>query len=148
MPLLSSSLSQHITAGAWRLENQSESQNEHDLSHILAADAHAASEQIRIPGDPTLLFRGRPYSIDISSSMDQLARILFGLAAGIFLLAPMFALSYIRNKEYCLIVTCLFVVVFVLVVSCATTATNQELMTVTAAYAAVLVVFVGQSSET
>jgi hypothetical protein len=92
------------------------------------------------------LFEGRPYAINISTTVDSIARILMALLAGLFLLTPMVALSYINSKEFSLITTCLFVVVFAIVLSLASKASNQEVITATAAYAAVLVVFVGQAS--
>ncbi|KAL9097335.1 MAG: hypothetical protein Q9165_000762 [Trypethelium subeluteriae] len=105
----------------------------------------------RIPGNDTenqhKLFRNRPFAMKISPAVDQLARVAVALFAGVFLLAPMIALSYIGDKKWSLITTCLFVLAFAIIASFASKATNQELLTATAAYAAVLVVFVGQISQ-
>ena len=105
----------------------------------------------RIPGNdtknPHTLFRNRPFAIKISPAVDQLARLAVALFAGIFLLAPMIALSYIGSKKWSLATTCLFVLAFAVIASFASKATNQELLAATAAYAAVLVVFVGQVGQ-
>jgi hypothetical protein len=87
------------------------------------------------------------YSTYISSSIDNIARLLMSIAAGLFLLVPMIALSYIHSKGIRLAATSLFVVFFAVALSTASKATNQELITATAAYSAVLVVFVGQTSS-
>lgn len=91
---------------------------------------------------------GRPYLVLISSSTEKLARVAMAVIAGVFLLAPMIALTYIDVPKYRLITTCLFVLAFALMVSLASKASNQEVMASCAAYAAVLVVFVGQTSST
>jgi hypothetical protein len=91
---------------------------------------------------------GRPYLVLISSSTEKLARVAMAVIAGVILLAPMIALTYIDVPKYRLITTCLFVLAFALMVSLASKASNQEVMAACAAYAAVLVVFVGQTSPT
>jgi hypothetical protein len=91
---------------------------------------------------------GRPFTIGISPAVDGLARFAIALVAGVFLLVPMIVLSYIKSKKYCLITTCMFVLVFAAIASLATKASNHELLTATATYAAVLVVFVGQVGQT
>jgi hypothetical protein len=99
----------------------------------------------RTPGSHS--HRIRPYALAVSSVIDFLARFFIAVAAALFLLVPMVALSYIQQKEYLLITTCLFVLGFVILISSASQASNQEIITSTAAYAAVLVVFVGQTSS-
>jgi hypothetical protein len=91
---------------------------------------------------------GRPYLVLISSTTEKLARVAMAVIAGVFLLAPMIALMYIDVPKYRLITTCLFVLAFALMVSLASKASNQEVMASCAAYAAVLVVFAGQTSPT
>lgn len=107
----------------------------------------------RTPGvsgleDHSKQIRDRPFTVAISPAIDNLARFAIALVAGVFLLVPMIILSYIRSKKYCLITTCLFVLVFAAIASLATKASNHELLTATATYAAVLVVFVGQVGQT
>lgn len=79
------------------------------------------------------------------SRVDNIARVLFGLCGAISLLVPLVVLTYIRSTNYRLLATTLFVLVFVLLMAFLSDANNQELVGATAAYAAVLVVFVGTS---
>lgn len=97
-----------------------------------------------VDNDPSRRIRGRPFSLGISPAVDRLARFSVALVAGVFLLVPMIVLSYVGRKKYVLATTCLFVVFFAGTMSLATRASNQELLTATATYAAVLVVFVGE----
>lgn len=57
----------------------------------------------------------------------------------------MYALTYVRVQKYQLITAVLFVLFFAVVVALASKATNQELLGATAAYAAVLVIFINQN---
>lgn len=57
----------------------------------------------------------------------------------------MYALTYISVQTYQLITVALFVLLFAVVVALATKAGNVELVSSTAGYAAVLVVFIGQN---
>lgn len=66
--------------------------------------------------------------------------------SGILLLVPVIVLSYLETKGYRLLATCFFVLAFAVIASVAVTGTNNELVTATAAYAAILVVFLGQTS--
>jgi VIT1/CCC1 family predicted Fe2+/Mn2+ transporter len=81
----------------------------------------------------------------ISPAVDSVARIVFALLGGIFLLAPMVALSYCERKLYLVIITVLFTLFVSVVLGLVSRASNQELLAVTAAYAAVLTVFVGNA---
>lgn len=76
---------------------------------------------------------------------ENIARICMAILSGVLVLVPIIALSYIESLGYRLLTTCLFVMVFAIVASLAVTGTNNELITITAAYAAVLVVFLGQT---
>ena len=87
----------------------------------------------------------RPNAVRISSTVDTLARLAVTLVGGAFLLAPMSALTFISTPKYQLITVVLFVMLFAVVLALgAGNASNQELLGATAAYAAVLVVFVHQ----
>jgi hypothetical protein len=92
-------------------------------------------------------FAGRPFQLPISRGIDMTARVIVSLVAGIFLLAPMFALSYMNNKIWRLVTTSLFTLVFSVALSVMSSAKNQEIMAATAAYTAVLVVFLGQTTD-
>lgn len=82
----------------------------------------------------------------ISSSTDTLARLIVGLVGCVFLLVPMTVMTFLPDgnmKLSSLIVTIVAVVLFAMSIALGTKASNQELLTATAAYTAVLVVFVG-----
>ncbi|GAB1318642.1 hypothetical protein MFIFM68171_08852 [Madurella fahalii] len=83
----------------------------------------------------------------ISPTVDKLARLVVAIAGGAFLLAPMYGLTFMQTQRDKLITVGLFVVFFAVVVALASKATNQEVVGATAAYAAVLVVFVSQGTE-
>lgn len=89
----------------------------------------------------------RRHGRHISPAVDNFARILFALIGGIFLLAPMTFKAYVTSMIYLLIITISFVVIFSVALALASKASNQKLVTATAAYAAVLVVFVGNYIE-
>lgn len=74
-----------------------------------------------------------------------LARSMFGFYGAFSLLVPLIALTFIESTNYRLLATCLFVFTFNIIVTFFTDATKQELLGATAAYAAVLVVFVGSA---
>ena len=77
--------------------------------------------------------------------VDKIARIMFGILGGVVLLVPLVVLTFIENNHYRLLATTLFTFVFVLFMAFFSDASNQELIGATAAYTAVLVVFVGSA---
>ena len=77
--------------------------------------------------------------------MDWSARLLVVVASSAFLLAPMYSLTFIPEQKYQLIAVGLFVVLFAILIALASKASNQELFGATAAYVAVLVVFISQT---
>jgi VIT1/CCC1 family predicted Fe2+/Mn2+ transporter len=81
----------------------------------------------------------------ISPSVENAARVIFALVGGIFLLAPIILMTYIESRRYMLLTTCLFVLFVATTLALASKASNQELLGATTAYAAVLVVFVGNT---
>lgn len=87
----------------------------------------------------------RPYQI-ISTKVDSMARIVVAITSALFLVAPMLALSYIDAKWARLLTASLFILLFCIITSAAPQAKNHEVIMMTAAYAAVIVVFVGQTS--
>jgi VIT1/CCC1 family predicted Fe2+/Mn2+ transporter len=76
---------------------------------------------------------------------DKLASVLVAFVGGAFLLAPMYNLTYVQEQKYQLISVVLWVLFFAISLALSSKATNQELLGATAAYAAVLVVFVSQN---
>ena len=74
-----------------------------------------------------------------------LTRFLVALFAGLFLVGPLVLLSYQSSKEAHLLTVGACIVIFSFIVSLASKASAQETMAASAAYAAVLVVFVSNS---
>lgn len=91
-------------------------------------------------------YKQQPFHI--STITDNVARLLISTLGGIFLLAPMVALTFITSRDWQLVTTILFVLSFASSLAIATKASNHELLAGTAVYAAVLVVFVGNSIST
>ncbi|KAK3349040.1 hypothetical protein B0T25DRAFT_547046 [Lasiosphaeria hispida] len=91
------------------------------------------------PGKPN------PSGERVTPLVDKFARLFISLIGGAFLLAPMYALTFIRAQKDQLITVGVFVVFFAVIMAAATKSTNQELLTATATYAAVLVVFISQA---
>ena len=91
--------------------------------------------------------RSLPALERISPSADKLAGFLVALVGGAFLVAPMVELTYVRTQKWQIVSVVLWVLVFSLAVAMTSKAKNVELLGATAAYAAVLVVFIGQSQS-
>ena len=106
----------------------------------------SSSERRILRNAKTLFESGRARNYGNWTRLDKIARVVFGFIGIVSLIAPLFALSYIKPKGYRLMTTALFVAIFTTVFSIISTASNQELIAVSAAYAAVLVVFVGTTS--
>ena len=77
------------------------------------------------------------------SRIDTTARIVFGIIGIVSLLVPLVVLTFIDSTNYRLLATTGFVILFVFVLALLSGVNNQELVGGAAAYAAVLVVFVG-----
>lgn len=77
---------------------------------------------------------------------DIITRFLIALIAGAFLVTPLAILSHQSTSEAHLVTISVFVVLFSLLVSLLTRATNEEMMVASAAYAAVLSVFLSNNS--
>ena len=80
-----------------------------------------------------------------SDSVDQIARIIFGLVEGLILLVPLVVLTFIQSNHYRLLATTLFTSAFVVFMLIFSKASNQELIAAAAGYTAVLVVFAGSA---
>ncbi|XXG94188.1 hypothetical protein Hte_000441 [Hypoxylon texense] len=87
----------------------------------------------------------QPRLMGISPTADKLAGFLVAFVGGAFLIAPMCELAYVESKKWQIISVVLWVLFFAFSVVATSKAKNVELLGATAAYAAVLVVFVGQS---
>lgn len=80
-----------------------------------------------------------------SQSIITISRVLVSLMSVLFLVIPMFALTYIRPTGFLLLAAALFSVIFAFIVAVTSRARHHEIFGVTAAYAAVLMVFVGNA---
>ncbi|KAH7250959.1 hypothetical protein BKA59DRAFT_471454 [Fusarium tricinctum] len=77
---------------------------------------------------------------------DITARTIAAIVTGIFLTVPLVALSYEPRKTVQLAVVSVFVIVFACLVTVMLKASNLEMMVVSAAYAAILSVFVSNNA--
>ena len=77
---------------------------------------------------------------------DTMARFVVAMLGGASLIVPVVLMTFLTTRNQHLIITSVFTVAFALGISFVSTASNQEVLAGTAAYAAVLVVFVGTSS--
>jgi hypothetical protein len=86
-----------------------------------------------------------PRSLVLSSIVDHTARFLLALIGGSFLLVPIIVMNFVDSQNMRLVVASVFVLAFSLFLSFLSRASNQEILGGSAAYAAVLVVFVGSA---
>lgn len=75
------------------------------------------------------------------------ARFIWSISGGLLLIVPMLIMALLKNQTASLITTSCAVFIFALAVTGISSASPQELLAATAAYAAVLVVFVGTSQN-
>lgn len=75
-------------------------------------------------------------------------RTSFGLLGALFLIVPMLIMTLYPSRNNCLITASVSTLIFVVFVSVLSKANDHEVVAVVAAYAAVLVVFVGTSMTT
>jgi hypothetical protein len=104
----------------------------------------------RIPGANRSKKRiaGRYYAPLLSRKAEIFfTRLVLAVVAGLLLLVPMIVLSFVKKDIIRLVLTSVFVLVFAVTVSFASTGSNHEVMIATATYAAVLSVFVGQTDD-
>ena len=87
---------------------------------------------------------GRPPGV-VSPFVDKLARFIVAFTGGLSLVVPMIIMRVDPNPNKSFITTAVAVVLFSGVVSVLFKVSNAETLGITAAYAAVLVVFVGTS---
>ncbi|KIW89871.1 uncharacterized protein Z519_09300 [Cladophialophora bantiana CBS 173.52] len=82
-----------------------------------------------------------------STTIRRVVRCFLTLISVIILIGPLFALSYTERQEYRLTLIACFSLVFASAIAFVTKSRNFEVFVATAAYAAVLVVFVGNNYE-
>jgi hypothetical protein len=94
-----------------------------------------------------LAYSKREPPVHVSKFVDRLARILLAFVGGASLIVPMLIMSIHQSKTKSLITVSIAVLVFSFVLSMALKLRNNDVLAATAAYAAVLVVFVGTSTS-
>jgi hypothetical protein len=82
----------------------------------------------------------------ISPFVDHLARFIIAFASGTWLIVPMLIMSLHKSLTTSLVTTSVAVVLLAVFLSFVIRTTNSETIFMTAAYAAVLVVFIGAGS--
>ena len=82
----------------------------------------------------------------IAPFVDKLARFIIGFVGGAALIVPMLVMSLDATHAKSLTTTSVAVVLFAIAMAVGIRASNAETLAATAAYAAVLVVFVGTST--
>ncbi|KAI2842454.1 hypothetical protein CBS147343_10571 [Aspergillus niger] len=82
---------------------------------------------------------------EVSHFIDKLARFMVAFSGGLSLVVPMVIMRVQENLTKSLVTVCVAVVLFAAIISLVLRANNTETVMATAAYAAVLVVFVGTS---
>lgn len=82
----------------------------------------------------------------LSPAADVFARFVVAMVGALFILVPMYIMSLNQNRTKNLVTTTIAVVLFTIVCSITLRTTNDQTLGSTAAYAAVLVVFVGLTS--
>lgn len=120
----------------WNLLRTQSSQTTQDQTP--AAETHPA-----LP--PKHLTRSWSYQNTVLLA-EIIARIFIAIMTGVLLIAPLAILSNQERKSIQLITVAMFIVVFSVLVTVLLRASNVEVMVVSAAYAAVLSVFVSNSS--
>lgn len=94
-----------------------------------------------------LLDRQNPIVRRLKSGKDRIKRFLFAITGGAALLVPMIIMTYKTSQHARLTVVSIAVVLFSLFMA-STSASKENLVAATAAYAAVLVVYIGSASPT
>ncbi|KAN0112383.1 hypothetical protein V8E51_005334 [Hyaloscypha variabilis] len=84
----------------------------------------------------------RQHATYISPVVDNIARLLVAVIGGLLVLVPMAALSYITSLHWILIAAFLFTFIFSVAVAVTSRASNDQVIAATAAYGAILVIFV------
>lgn len=78
-----------------------------------------------------------------STVVDNIARFIIGVLGGGALLGPMIIMTFHKSQTARLITVSVAVLIFGFLLSVSTKAANQEILGATAAYAAVMVVYIG-----
>ena len=96
--------------------------------------------------NPILPGVGRTARFHATETRARTINILCALLGGLALIVPMVIMTLLPSRTSVLVVTCAFVLAFALVIALLSSLRPNEVLAVTAGYAAVLVVFVGAQS--
>lgn len=83
----------------------------------------------------------------LSSTADRIARFIVAMGGALFILVPMYIMALHQNRTKNLVTTTVAVVLFALVCSIPLKLANDQTFSATVGYAAVLMVFVGLTSD-
>ncbi|KAF2094139.1 hypothetical protein NA57DRAFT_80556 [Rhizodiscina lignyota] len=83
-----------------------------------------------------------------SSVVDGFGRLIMAVLGGASLLVPMLIMTFFKSQTARLVTVSVAVLLFGIILSIGTRASNQELLAATAAYTAVMVVYVGSANDT
>jgi hypothetical protein len=93
-----------------------------------------------------IMEKEKEFEVKLVRFSENSARVVIAVVASAALLVPMITLTYVHPKKYRLLTVCISVILFSVGVAIASKAKVGELVGATAAYAAVLVVYVGSTS--
>ena len=82
-----------------------------------------------------------------STVVDVFGRLIMAVLGGASLLVPMLIMTFLKSRTARLVTVSVAVFVFGFILSIGTRASNQELLGATAAYTAVMVVYVGSADD-
>lgn len=114
--------------------------------HLLSGRARASKEQSVHSSAADWESRSKNFHQNTARVAEVFTRFLVALIASAFLIVPLILLSLQSSDKAHLITVSVFILVFAFIVSFLSKASNSETMAAAAAYAAVLVVFVSNSS--
>lgn len=97
------------------------------------------------PRDPLLPGSARGAAIKEAYAEQLVVRFLMAMMGGLALIIPMLVMTYFPGKNVSVVTTCTAMSIFAAVITLGTQLAPDQILGATAAYAAVLVVFVGTS---
>ena len=89
---------------------------------------------------------GARQATKMAKTVQGLVRVLTSITGGLFLLAPIIIMTFVKPTKYRLIIVSISVLLFAIAIALMSKAAPQELLAATAAYSAVLVVYIGSAS--
>ena len=136
VPLLSGPNRLSLTPRSAEARAAAEASEEHDIIRTLLASWYENRY-------PTL---AKQLTTPVPSWIDKLVRQLVALVGGLSLVVPVIMMTFLTSIAARLSIVCCASLGFSIFIGIATKASNQEVLGASAAYTAVLVVFVGTST--